>query len=138
MTNEQARLEVIKAAYVPKHATEEEFAEMLPFIDTKTGWFHCIEYSRATGKTAKWYKEFLPYELRHLSDNNGWIRIEPDGSNLPEVGRHKVCNIERLNLLPESELMLAQTFSSDSVGDLFEKKIITHYKPITEEPKPIY
>lgn len=132
MNNEQAKQEAIKAAYVPKHATEDEFKEMLPFIDTETGWFNCINYSKATGKSSKWYKEFLPYELSRLRDNNGWIRIEPDGSNLPPYnggGKYKVWTNKG------NEVILN---GANAVRNHFHTSDVTHYKLILDEPAPIY
>ncbi|SMC45958.1 hypothetical protein [Pedobacter africanus] len=139
-TNDQAKQEAIKAAY------GKYYDELKPYIGPD-GWinggdklysdycrkFEDIDFSNPFGN-----QSWRPIELTNLESNNGWTRIEPDGSNLPACGRFKVCNIDKLDLSEESKLILAQTFSADAVCEYFKYKVITHYKPIVEEPKPIY
>ena len=136
-TNEEAKQEAIKAAYVPKHVTEQEFEKMEPFIDSKTGWFNAFEYSRETGKPSKWYKEFLPEDAKDIASNNGWTRIEHDGSNLPERDKeYKVIAYDgRVYGAYYSSLGLWLNNKHNIMSKLSN---VTHYKPIIEDPKPIY
>lgn len=139
-TNEEAKQEAIKAAWGDKYDEVKNYLDL-------NGRFNCgykphekllfvniYRHAKRSGWTQ--LEPIVPNDLLLIKENNGWTRIEPDGSNLPATGRFKVCNID--NLIDESPLLLAQSFPVDDVGLFFAKGYITHYKPIKEEPKPIY
>lgn len=70
-------------------------------------------------------------KISFIENNNGWIRIEPDGSNLPtdSNAQYKVCR---------KEIIHKTTYNLRELLDLHEEYELTHYKPITPELKPIY
>lgn len=92
-----------------------------------------IDYLQAEDHE-EYNSHFRPKDLSLLihavETNHLWIRIEPDGSNLPESGRYKVADINNTEI--------NSTFSCKFVKNAFNAGIITHYKPIEQEPLPIW
>lgn len=83
----------------------------------------------------KYNSHFRPKELSkiiaNVETNNGWIRIEPDGSNLPERCFSTMwLTFDKNNYVDK--------FNSNGVIRMFKKGDITHYKPIEKELLPIY
>lgn len=146
MTNEQAKQEAIKKAY------GESYELCRPFID-KNGWCvvfkDCDEKFKGIAGNQTHFQEneieggqcthsihgkgisFKPKSLGDIEHNNGWIRIEPDESNLPddETFRYKVCKGE---IIHNSTYNLRETLELHKIYEL------THYKPIEPELRPIY
>jgi hypothetical protein len=75
---------------------------------------------------------YRPKTLRNLSDNNGWIRIEPDGSNLPEPNTDVYYRMHPWGN-PATVAM-----SGKGIHFVFHDGRCTHYKPIEEQLLPIY
>lgn len=79
-------------------------------------------------------KKWRPLSLRGIENNNGWIRIEPDGSNLPT--EHDEYNVfDAGHITRASYFVLDKLFVSKDYETL---KSATHYKPIEELKKPIF
>lgn len=137
MTNEQSRQEAIQIAYRSNNLSRLN-------ID---GW-QVVEYTGYRTLSDNGYEQYgfdskdiditftgsgtynwRPKSLRNIETNNGWTRIEPDGSNLPTDDVeykfiHNDGNLGECNL--------------GGIRALFKDMKITHYKQIKEEPKPIY
>lgn len=95
------------------------------------------------GKTeaSKQYVQFGIGTFTHktligINDNNGWILIEPDGSNLPN-DNNSMYHLGYMSY-DNKFIKLKSTVYYQRVKDYFLKHRITHYKPIKEELKPIY
>lgn len=127
MTNEQAKQEAIKTAY-----EKCGYAEILPlnvngWIKVKPGQYDVPIFERL--KINSNTHSIRPKSLKYLDNNNGWIRIEPDGSNLPKKNDFvRWFNIEN-NL--KDDLVMGNS------KDWF-LRTFSHYKPIKEDPKPVY
>lgn len=127
MTNQQAKQEAIKKSWaeIGQEANEN--------IISDNGWrkIKPSQYSSLYDdvdllKLTSHVHSIRPTALNGIEDNNGWIRIEPDGSNLPKSGEYR--------WLFESGSMSNFYYEP---GDILSTKL-THYKPITPELKPIY
>ena len=144
MTNEQAKQEAIKKAY------GEHWEKLKECIDIDG---NCIMFDRNNKQISPNFNElgfekdyvlnninhgynselgvhqWCPKSISDIENNNGWIRIEPDGSNLPtEKNDYRVIlksgNITNLYFDPKEDLSF--------------KPFATHYKPIIPELKHIY
>jgi len=72
---------------------------------------------------------YIPNAIKDIETNNSWIRIESDGSNLPEKeGGYRV-------VWDNGEI--DSIYYSESVKDFWLERF-THYKPIEEEKPPIW
>lgn len=81
--------------------------------------------------TGRYYT--CPRALRGLEDNLGWVKIEPDGSNIPEeIAYYEVC----INGIPwghpQPLQFLVKTFHSPA------KEQLTHFRKWRPSPGPIY
>jgi len=75
----------------------------------------------------------LPKSLIGLNHNNGWTRIEPDGSNLPiSKGYCKIGDLRGTEWVEGGE------YDAEDVKKLFKSGFCTHYHPVVELLKPIY
>lgn len=133
MTNEQAKQEAIKKAYGNHYNI---FKPNENGIGSAIGGIDENKYETISNGYVNTYR---PKVLRGIENNNGWIRIEPDGSNLPEDdGKYKLCfenNIVQERTYTLAELIYRyQRFKSQS--EIYND--LTHYKPITPELLPIY
>lgn len=75
--------------------------------------------------------------LSGIESNNGWIRIEPDGSNLPDKIIDCWCIKDRLMFYPllwRKDLMQFQTTDAS----YYDWQEFTHYQRIVEPQPPIY
>lgn len=74
-----------------------------------------------------------PKSLDRFEDNNGWTRIDPDGSNLPkdEAVKYRCAHFI-------DGIVTYTDFMCENVKINFYRKVITHYKPIEQELLPIY
>lgn len=75
-----------------------------------------------------------PKSLANLRTNNGWTRIEPDGSNLPTSGVYRVWYGD--NNYCDACLYVNHTRQQWIYENL--EIFPTHYKPIDKELPPIY
>lgn len=78
-------------------------------------------------------EEIRPKSLSGLDDNNGWERVNPDGSNIPEeVAYYEVC----INGIPwghpQPLQFLVRTFHSPA------KDQLTHFKKWEPSKGPVY
>jgi len=134
MSNEEAKQEAIKKAYGEHFNLLENFINsdgevckaMCP--DNTQNIFGNIFWENLNGM---WW----PKTLSGIQNNNGWIRIEPDGSNLPENGLFKMCKEIKKG---EWWYISHDDVEPDDVEEYFRDLGFTHYKPITPELKPIY
>jgi len=142
MTNQEAKQDAIKKAYgdkwelVKDHARDFDGSVLtFPFLMDEghedDGFFYnqlgfnrneLNTYIGGDMEPSRW----RPLILDDIEDNNGWIRIEPDGSNLPKSGEYR--------WLFESGSMSNFYYEP---GDIMSTKL-THYKPMKPELKPIY
>lgn len=139
MTNEQAKQEAIKKAYERIGYIELfELANNVGWVTVKSGQYDIPIFERLNVNNEKVF--IRPKSLTGFSDNNGWIRIEPDGSNLPTDDgnlNHSYSVFDIKNSDEEDMTYLMKTHAN-GVIQLFKQDRITHYKPIKEEPKPVY
>jgi len=143
MKNQQRKQKAIQEAWV-KLLNPDTF-ELLTLNDEGYSNWHCRRhiknvlwdelYSKlgpVKGKRRDTGNDMLyrPKSLSGIDTNNGWTRIEPDGSNLPAEGAKYIWtdmtgrNIER----EYDKKWDAKTWAN----------VYTHYRPVTELPKPIY
>lgn len=141
MKNEQAKQEAIKKAYGEYWPIVEEFTDLnsgkchTSFYKPDQKIFDFRELPKQIKENYHFYGQngyVLPKSIEGIEHNNGWIRIEPDGSNLPKDAETRY----RTGTL---------CFNGDFIPNQFhyaakDLKLVaaTHYKPITPEPKPVY
>jgi len=141
MTNEQAKEEAIKKAwnelvgpdnFNALRLDKEVYSDWRCRKLVPSGKLDLLHDRFKIGSSMKSGLDLIyrPKSIRTIDENNGWIRIEPDGSNLPKEGEFKVYWYD------EKSSEIAQNF--ETVKTLFKGGLITHYKPITPELKPIY
>lgn len=83
----------------------------------------------------KYNSHFRPKELSKIiadiETNNGWTRIEPDGSNLPDKAT-------TLRFITRGGNIENCFFTNDRQCLNYYSRLFTHYKPIEKELLPIY
>lgn len=134
MTNQEAKQEAIKKAY-GEHWDE---VQKISNID-ENGWTDSHSFpseyviAQTTLQRGEDPMDFSarPKSLIGIEDNNGWIRIEPDGSNLPDIHIDFIW-LRKLDGETKDKFHINGHSKSDII------KGYTHYKPITPELKPIY
>lgn len=148
LTNEQAKQEAIKKAYGEHWDLVKDFVGF-------DGWILCINfhyYQNMNGMSETPIinifgkndscgieligsyegKRWRPKCLFNIDRNNGWTRIEPDGSNFPidESVRYKAGTLcDNGDFIPHSFHFAAKEIKYLAA---------THYKPIEKELLPIY
>lgn len=165
MTNEQAKLEAIKKSWGnlweqlcdngKKYALENNGLSTPYYFNAKdpndftmggksANYFDCIN---STDIDLEYFgiptHSLVPKSLLPIENNNGWIRIEPDGSNLPNnsldckmiVSGLKGIKIGWFDTFLSKE---KPTFLYKENKQIWEYKNVTHYKPIEVELMPIY
>lgn len=151
-TNEEAKQEAIRRAYFNKWEFVKDFCDDEGWITNKWiahGVSKGVSYEDA-GYESKdvQFKQYNSsdnsWRLKYLSaidTNNGWTRIEPDGSNLPSQDTNTKCisSGRVYNAYYEAEYKKFNT-DLDIHGEYLVLSFleVTHYKPIKEEPKYIY
>lgn len=130
MTTEEAKKEVVRKAY------GEYYEACQP---DENGWtsrgriaikLFSLPLERQETLIGSLYR---PKSLKGLEDNNGWIRIEPDGSNLPEQKEWMYQVISK-----KAGYCLAPFVNGTPVSTPeYWLKHFTHWKPI-EKSEPIY
>lgn len=138
MTNKEAKEKAIREAWGKYW---DEVKDNVIGMGTYCGWADndVIHYNEDLGCDSKNF-EFItttglyrPKQLSGIENNNGWIRIEPDGSNLPDRGAdgdYKAYN--------EKDKTYENHWNKNGIRALFKEKKITHFKPIKEEKPPIW
>lgn len=99
MTNEQAKQEAIKKAWIylideiPYKLREKQINQdgYLTTIESPANLCVRQDLCSKIHNIIDW-EMWRPKTLDYIDDNNGWIRIEPDGSNLPTSGNFRVYN----------------------------------------------
>ena len=135
MTNEELKQEAIKKAY------GEYYNDLRIVIEHTHGWCkqNLKKYFGEDNIQSKIKKESLvyrPISLSGIESNNGWIRIEEDGSNLPKEKtkcHFIIRGFEENEYLGYFEFNLF--WNKDQAYSL---KIVTHYQPIIKPKPPIY
>jgi len=136
MTNEQLKQQAIQEAY------GEHYIEISPNVNTGIGYvlinapIHIVTWlklkCRIIGRDmAGW--SIIPKSIEGISDNNGWVSISEDGSNLPVEGAYNVGELNR-----EEFKLYTNPFSAGKLNLWHAKGLITHYRPVVEYPKPVY
>lgn len=146
-TNEEAKQEAIKAAWIKAGFIWDEIKSIIqddgglllenPSLkSTLTGYSesyakgHLKGYDFAYSGLKVWNNI-----LDGIENNNGWTRIERDRSNL-QVGVFKFLIADDCKLNTESDVVhVTQSLIDDPK---MAWHVYTHYKPIKEEPKPLY
>jgi len=135
-TNEQAKQEAIKKAWgldwLKVHNKVDakgrldlyymDLVSPLSFSNLYKTDFHCF-----------------PVALENIISNNGWIRIEPDGSNLPKDENnwreqerlYEACNIEE-------KYKFNKSLTAWEIANMFNGGHASHYKPTEKELLPVY
>lgn len=139
MTNEEAKREAILSRWIECGYSSEisnqidvdgwkkvKFRE-LP--STKNGLFETKEDLRDGGLPTFYFR---PQSIRPIETNNGWTRIEPDGSNLPTTGSYYFLNMD--NHKDDCKNM----YQYDSLRKDQFARWFTHFRAIPEIPKAIY
>lgn len=147
MTNEQAKQEAIKKAYGEHWDKVSEFCDSDGWITNKWvahGVSVGIDYEDAGFSFEKIScKQFNSSDntwrlksIYSILNNNGWIRIEPDGSNLPTDGKE----LYKVGKLYEDGYFRPHPnpVSLHILKTRFETGVINEYKPITPELPPVY
>lgn len=69
-----------------------------------------------------------------IETNRFWIRIETDGSNLPEFTKNQKFRIHDINW----DKPYYHSYDWSELNAKFKAGTVTHYKPITPELPPVY
>ena len=146
MTNAEARIEVIKKAYGDLYESLKDDIDSFGKLCTKNGRSLSnqskIKYKQSVAnrnfKDGTYFYQW-PIEIENLSNNNGWIRIEPDNSNMPTDEMNDVCDGYMVLLeKPYFGFNMARYAASSLTDDNHNGTKITHYRPISPIPKPVY
>src|SRR5215217_5695698 len=129
-TNEEAKQEAIKKAY------GNHYSICKPNSD---GWGEAIGVDTDKYEVRGAYG-LRPKSLKGIETNNGWIRIQHDGSNLPDDDRILKSSFIVFDItdVEEEDMSCMMRASANGVIQLFKQRRITHYKPIAPELKPVY
>jgi len=141
MTNEQLKQQAIQEAYCKEFIltgnTREDAENRFKAIwwaVGKAGWF-CGNLHEVTKANFEYNGEYCrPIRLRGIENNNGWVRISEDGSNLPTEGRFCSGKLTELGVWWE----MTDTMLKEEIETYFTACQITHYRPVVEHPKPVY
>lgn len=138
MTNEEARLEVIKKAYgntyeyFSRYMDEfgfvrydhQEPIDSMDIIDTSY-------YKLMGGVNVKIYA-WAPEALENIENNNGWTRIEQDHSNMPtKEGWYWTID-------DNDQIEKIIWYNNGITEKIWKEYGKTHYMKMFELPKPTY
>lgn len=143
MTNQEARWQAIVGAYGDKWQLVKDFCNEDGWITDKWighGFSKGVSYETCGFKISevsfKQYNSFdntwMLTKLCSLNYNNGWTRIESDGSNLPD--NNCFDDISFLTYFKGDTIKA----SANGVRILFNNNRATHYMQIHDTPNPIY
>jgi len=140
MTNEEQKQAAIKKAYGEDYDRLREFINCDGVFIGETGLisdelFDAWQFVGVTPRINSDRKTSgsRPRVLIGTSNNNGWTRIEPDGSNLPVEGGYY-----KIGMFLDEKWNEGSEHIHYEVKRLFNTGFCTHYRPVTELPKPIY
>jgi len=140
MTNEQLKQQAIQEAYGEYYEALKEFinCEGVFVGDTDLISDELFDAWQFIGVTPRIKSErktsgSRPKSLAGIDDNNGWMRIEQDGSNLPVEGVYVVGKMTKSGIFFE----VNSKVDFQSVEYYFDTGC-THYRPVVEYPKPVY
>ena len=138
MTNEEIKLEAIKKAYgvyweiIKDELTSDGFSPYRLLEESEGITFEVKTMHIVYGRPEPFVR---PIILRGLGSNNGWIRIEEDGSNLPtDEGCYFVHSKVRWKPFYRIDIFTGRLTNSIENG----KSIFTHYQPIVKPKPPVY
>lgn len=146
MTNEQAKQEAIKKAYgekwqLVKSLTPNRKDSNDAYDLYYNGFFNSKRLKITNGTITDFFSSELfdfdgkwitPKCIIGLHQNNGWIRIEPDGSNLPTID----IQYEGFKMVSDSTNW-QDTINLKTLIRMFWLGSCTHYKIYDRKP-PIY
>lgn len=139
-TNKQAKREAIKIAWgdaweqVKSDVREDGSIRSFENIGDKIYWHTKLGFKPQHMDTifsAHEHDRFRPKSLVGIENNRGWIRIEPDGSNLPSTGNYK-CYLHGNEF--ECFLYPTRQWIRDNSNEVFP----THFRPIKKDDGPVY
>lgn len=150
-TSEQLKNEAIRKAWIAEIG-EEKLSRLTGKID-KNGYYWQYFYDFVDTSHMDYLQQhfdgvngrieastYRPKSLSGIETNNGWIRIEPDGSNLPIESQENfdVCYLKSDGSFAEiKNQMCYQVVSRFKNPHKFHVKI-THYKQIEKSKPPIF
>lgn len=143
MTNEDLKLEAIKKAY------GGYWEEMSPFVD-ENGWFDKNSFYKNIFSFEVYQSQdlifthkddnMIPTSIAGIENNNGWIRIEEDGSNLPKepYGLYTVLSKDPIFVEEPKNQGIEEFWVNDEnkVKDWISN--YSHYQPIIKPEPPIW
>jgi len=158
MTNKEAKQEAIKKAYganwdlvqnlTPKNGNDyfdliENGVFKIWFLNLTNGsyldLFPFDKYHYCGSDIGNGY--VMPLSIQGLHGNNGWIRIEADGSNLPK-DFHVYSVVLNGKVFKDDCYFLDGVFRHVCENEWIKLSVyagkVTHYKPINKELLPIY
>lgn len=133
MNNEEARIQAIKRAWSEIQINRIDYNE--------NGWLKI-----KPNQYERFYNEFdllkrnnnthwiRPKSISEIENNNGWTRIETDGSNLPNELAHYLMAKEKSVVIIE----LTNVSNMSTLGASLKKDGFTHYQKIDYPKPPIY
>lgn len=134
MTTEELKQEAIKKAYGEYSDTFKENIDNEGWIDA--AWIENIEINidiKAGFDRYGTESTFIrPKSLAGIETNNGWIRIEEDGSNLPDFDSKDefwICN---------KNGFFDWISNAKQIYTKFNNGTLTHCQPILKPKLPIY
>ena len=137
MTNKEAKQKAIEKAYgehwdmVKDFPISEDGCVRL-FNDNPIVEKAKLSCMNIHSRLEAWY---CPFSIADLHYNNGWTRIEPDGSNLPDKnGLFEMCK----RLEDGSWHVSYDEVHACDLREYIAEFKFTHYKEIEEELMPIY
>jgi len=139
MNHEQLKQEAIKKAYgeywgkVKDEITEDLFVPYRLLEDSEGITFDFQTMHIVYGKPGPFVR---PIILRGIETNNGWIKIEEDGSNLPK--EKCVCFLFNKRGDTESFAFGQQAYFGSLTETEYILKYFTHYQPTIKPQYPIY
>lgn len=130
MTNEEAKQQFIREAW----GVHYQYLE--PFINDEGKVFKCMcpdKYQNIFGDVFfdNLHGYWWPKSLNGIENNNGWTRLEPDGSNLP----NEIIKLVFINTFGKNEII---TFTNDRQCLRYYSTRYTHFKVFKPELKPLY
>ena len=143
MTNEQAKQEAIKKAYGEKwnrldFRIKRHLLNVSHWMDMSRMGLYPIDLGYSDIEVEVDCEFWRPIELKGIEDNNGWIRIEPDGSNLPAKKDDDYLHSEKRDykFIYKIGNRIEVVYYNGNKEHFIRN--YTHYKPIEKELLPIY
>lgn len=145
MTNEQAKQEAIKNSFgkswdMLSYSMQQHILNVHHWVDRSHNRMNKSPNSLNFDEQLECevHCEFWrPIQLKGIENNNGWIRIEPDGSNLPTDG-NKYDVFVNDKKFRNTAFVDQNRWLYEADGNIWVVENVAHYKPITPELKPIY